>query len=234
MAEEIKNQQKSHEYEQSVGTEGAVETRDRGMLDFLGKKEEAKPQHHDQEVIATEFEKVHVSEPQPKVEGHRKEEEEGEKKPGLLDKLHRSNSSSSSSSDEEGGDDEEKKKKKKEKKGLKEKLKGKISGEKEEDTTVPVEKLDDVHAPHHQEEAHPEEKKGFLDKIKEKLPGQQKKPEDHQVTSPPPAEHASSVEAHDGEAKEKKGILEKLKEKIPGYHPKSEDEKEKDKETAAH
>lgn len=96
MAEEINKQQKSHEYEPSVGTEGAVETKDRGMLDFLGKKEEEKPQHHDQEVIATEFEKVHVSEPQPKVEEHRKVEKEEEKKPGLLDKLHRSTSSSSS------------------------------------------------------------------------------------------------------------------------------------------
>lgn len=96
MAEEIKKQQKSHEYEPIVGTEGAVETKDRGMLDFLGKKEKEKPQHHDQEVIATEFEKVHVSEPQPKVEEHRKEEKEEEKKPGFLDKLHRSTSSSSS------------------------------------------------------------------------------------------------------------------------------------------
>lgn len=95
MAEEINRQQKSHEHQPSVGTEGAVETKDRGMFDFLGKKEEEKPQHHDQEVIATEFEKVHVSEPQSKVEEHRKLEEE-EKKPGLLDKLHRSNSSSSS------------------------------------------------------------------------------------------------------------------------------------------
>lgn len=86
MAEEIKKQQKSHEYEPSVGTEGAVETKDRGMLDFLGKKEEEKPQHHDQGVIATEFEKVHVSEPQPKVEEHRKEEKEEEKKLGFLDK----------------------------------------------------------------------------------------------------------------------------------------------------
>lgn len=233
MAEEKYNQ-KSHEYEPTVGAEGKVESKDRGMFDFLGKKEEEKPQHQDQEVIASEFEKVNVSEPGRKVEEHTKEKEE--KKPSLLEKLHRSGSSSSSSSDEEEGDDEEKKKKKKEKKGLKEKLKEKISGEKEgekhEDTTVPVEKLDEV--PHHQEQAHPEEKKGFLDKIKEKLPGQHKKPED-QVPSPPPAashhvEHvtAETHDPHEGETKEKKGIFEKIKEKLPGYHPKTDEEKAKE------
>lgn len=83
MAEEHKN--KSHEYEVKVGDEGqAVETQDRGLFDLLGKKKEEKPQ---EEVIATEFEKVKVSEPEHKDE---------EKKPGLLEKLHRSNSSSSS------------------------------------------------------------------------------------------------------------------------------------------
>ncbi|MFG1541693.1 hypothetical protein ACDT33_13410, partial [Staphylococcus aureus] len=126
----------------------------------------------------------------------------------------------------------------------KEKLKGKISGEKEEekheDTTVPVEVVDEI--PHHQEQAHPEEKKGFLDKIKDKLPGQHKKPEDQGTTPPPPPTPATAThhtehttaEAHEGEPKEKKGIFEKLKEKLPGYHPKTYEEKDKEKESAAH
>ncbi|PON90421.1 Dehydrin [Trema orientale] len=236
MAEEIQN--KSHEYEASskVGDEGSVESKDRGLFDFLGKKdEEKKPQ---EEVISTEFgEKVKVSEEEPK---HKVEEEE--KKPSLLEKLHRSDSSSSSSSDEEEGEGEEKKKKKKEKKGLKEKIKEKISGEgkeeekKEEhhhshaaDTSVPIEH----EVVHSSEPLHPEEKKGFLEKIKEKLPGgQHKKPEEAvPPPAPAPAHHEYSEASHEGgEAKEKKGILEKIKEKLPGYHSKTEEEKEKEKE----
>lgn len=92
MAEEYHNKP-SHEYETTVGVDRQEEeTKDRGLFDFLGKKEEEKPQ---EEVIATEFEKVTVSEPEPKVEEY-KEEEKDEKKHGLLEKLHRSNSSSSS------------------------------------------------------------------------------------------------------------------------------------------
>lgn len=219
---------KSHEYETKVGEEsGAVETKDRGLFDFLGKKEEEKPQ---EEVIATDFEeKLQVSEPETKVEEEHKKKEEEEKKPTLFEKLHRSgSSSSSSSSDEEEGDDEEKKKKKKEKRSLKEKMK--ISGEKgeekeHEDTSVPVEVV-------HTETPHePEDKKGFLDKIKEKLPGHKKADE-----VPPPAPEYVSPEAavsHEGDAKEKKGLLEKIKEKLPGYHPKTEEEKEKEKESAS-
>ncbi|KAF3446868.1 hypothetical protein FNV43_RR12048 [Rhamnella rubrinervis] len=231
MAEEHQN--KSHEYEAKLGDEGqAVETQDRGMFDFLGKKKEEKPQ---EEVIVTEFEKVQVSEPEhkefEKVQVSEPEHKDEEKKPGLLEKLHRSNSSSSSSSDEE--DDEEKKKKKKEKKGLKEK----ILGEKEhEDTTVPVEKYEEaVHT--ETEGGHPEDKKGFVDKIKEKLPGHHKKTEEVPPPPPPPAEHsttATEAASPEGEVKEKKGFLDKIKEKLPGYHPKTEEDKEKEKESATH
>ncbi|WP_248793498.1 hypothetical protein, partial [Escherichia coli] len=106
------------------------------VFDFLRKKEEEKPQ---EEVIATELEKVHVSEPEVKIE------EEEEKKPSLLEKLHRSgSSSSSSSSDEEEVEEGGEKIKKKKKKGLKEKIEEKISGEKEEDTSIPIEKYDEV------------------------------------------------------------------------------------------
>lgn len=138
---------------------------------------------------------------QPPVVVHKVEDSE-EKKPGLFEKLRRSDSSSSSSSEEEGPDGEKRKKKKKEK----------------VDTSVPIEKCDETVAP--------EEKKGFLEKIKDKLPG--KKSADDHVTAhhapPPIADHG---ELHDDSAKEKKGIFEKIKEKIPGYHPKTEEEKEK-------
>lgn len=255
MAEEHHN--KSQEHEAKVGDEGAVETKDRGLFDFLGKKEEEKkPQ---EEVIATEFEKVRVSDVEPHVV--KEEHKDEEKKHGLLEKLHRSGSSSSSvsilhiwisrsniycllfeigliliinfqSSDEEEGEGEEKKKK--DKKGLKEKIEEKISGEKEhEDTTVPVEKHEEAHVV--TEAGHPEDKKGFLDKIKGKLPGQHKKAEEVPPPPPPPSAEYAATEAasHEGEAKEKKGFLDKIKEKLPGYHPKTEEEKEKEKESAS-
>lgn len=212
-----------------------VEQSDRGLFDFMGKKDEEKK--CEETAISSEFEKkAHVSEPEPKSE---------EKKESLLAKLHRSDSSSSSSSDEEECEDGEKKKKKK--KPLKETIKEKIEEHKEkkeeqkiEDTHVPVEKYEeapvappigDCVTPVPTPE--PEEKKGFMEKIKEKLPGGHKKTEEeHGVTPPaPPVEAAPPVVTHDaeGEPKEKKGIFEKIKEKIPGYHSKSEEEKEKEK-----
>lgn len=266
---------KSHEYETKAEEGGPVETQDRGLFDFLGKKkEEEKPIHQEQEeVIATEFEKVKVSEAEPAYVDYSKpaehgyhheehKEEEVEKKHETLsEKLRRSDSSSSSSSDEEGDDEEkrQKRKERKEKKGLTEKIKEKISGDKEEekkhgyeqDTEIPVEKFHEEHGHpyehgpvvHHHEEPKVEptavygedekkedEKKGFLEKIKDKLPGH-KKPEDGPVVSPPPPEYENVEPAHhEGEVKEKKGLLEKIKEKIPGYHPKTEEEKEKEKE----
>lgn len=85
MAEEH-HHHKTHECEPAV--EGTVETQDRGIFDFLGKKEEEKVQ---EEVIVAEFEeKVQVSEPCESVE------EPKEEKHGFLEKLHRSDSSSSS------------------------------------------------------------------------------------------------------------------------------------------
>ncbi|WP_411024286.1 hypothetical protein, partial [Salmonella sp. s58953] len=96
----------------------SVESRDRGgLFGFMGtKKEEETKVVSDEAAIVTEFDKVHVSEFQEaKVE---------KKQEGIFDKMH--TSSSSSSDEEEVGEDGEKKKKKK---GLKEKLKEKISGE---------------------------------------------------------------------------------------------------------
>ncbi|KAM1387790.1 hypothetical protein ACFX2I_015993 [Malus domestica] len=280
MAEEY-NKSQEHEYERKTGDyeegSGAGETKDRGLFDFLGKKPEEKPasyqheekpasyQHEEkpasyqeEEVIVTEFdEKAKISDhhealaPDQYTSSYSKVEEGKEKKhANLLQKLHRSNSSSSSSSDEE--EDEEKKKQRKEKKGLKDKIKEKISGDdhkeegyhKEEDTAVPVEKVyEEEHhhqapAPvvHHHEEPtdYPtEEKKGFLEKIKEKLPG-------HKKTEEVPVAAASyEQQSHDHHAteppvvasyeageepKEKKGIMEKIKEKLPGYHSKTEED----------
>ncbi|KAE8680376.1 Phosphoprotein ECPP44 [Hibiscus syriacus] len=194
------------------GEQGEVESKDRGIFDFLGKKEEEKAETQP-ETMATEFEKVKIEETKAE-EGHKGDE----KKPSLLEKLHRSDSSSSSSSDEEEGEGGEKKKQK-EKKGFKEKIKEKIGGEKkEDDTAVPVEKCDSET---------PE--KGFMEKIKEKLPVQHKK--DEEVTAPPPAAAVPAekvtVVHHEEDSKEK-GFLEKIKEKIPGYHSKTEE-----KDTAA-
>lgn len=74
---------------------GSDEIKDRGMFDFLSKKEGEKPQ---EEVIVTEFEKVRVSEEpcHAKEEPCEKEEEVKVEKTGLMEKLHRSTSSSSS------------------------------------------------------------------------------------------------------------------------------------------
>lgn len=106
---------------------------------------------------------------------------------------------------------------------MKEKLKEKVSGQKEEDTSVPIEKYEEA-APTHETE-----KKGFLDKIKEKLPGG-KKTEEVVVAAPPhppPAEEYHAAPETEGD---KKGFLEKIKEKIPGFHSKTDEEKEKEKE----
>ncbi|KAK2995120.1 LOW QUALITY PROTEIN: hypothetical protein RJ640_020760, partial [Escallonia rubra] len=165
---------------------GETEVKDRGLFDFMGKKEEEK-KPCEEEVIVSEFKKVQVSEPEH----------------GLLEKLHRSGSSSSSSSS-----DEEEKVEKKKKKGLKEKIKDKVSRgddhkeeveeEKYEDTSVPVEKYEEVVPPQAKKykevvppQAEPEvpaeEKKGFLDKIKDKLRGGHKKQAEEVVvfTAPP-------------------------------------------------
>lgn len=204
MAEEYNKKSDEHEYERKTGDyeegSGAGETKDRGLFDFLGKKEEEKPtpyQQGDQVNVAEFDEKVKISDHHDQhASSYNKVEEKEDKEKKhetLLQKLHRSESSSSSSSDEE--EDEEKKKKRKEKKGLTDKIKEKISGDehkeegyhKEEDTAVPVEKVyeEEHHHPapapapvvHYHEEptdSPTEEKKGFLEKIKEKLPGHKK------------------------------------------------------------
>ncbi|XWS55144.1 hypothetical protein CRYUN_Cryun10bG0149500 [Craigia yunnanensis] len=143
----------------------AVETKDRGMFDFMKKDEDVNM-----------------------ADAHKPNNAKEEEKPTLMEKLHRSNSNSTSTSDEdEEGQDGEKKRKKK---GLKEKIKEKISGDKEAaehtNTSIPTE--------------NPEENKGFLDKIKEKLPGQHKKAEDSAYDGhPAEGEPKGNLGEHQGE-----------------------------------
>lgn len=215
-------------------TPASVEATDRGLFDFMKKKEDTAEgcKTSETEVITSGVEKIHVSEPECKKE----EKKHG----GLLEKLHH-DSSSSSSSDEEG-DDEEKKKRRKERKekkkaGLKEKLDEKLHHD--HDTNVPIENVhveENVYstppsypepaAPDHHHQETEEKKGGLLDKIKDKMPGQHKnhKPDEHDTAAPaaPQAEPCAEVD------KEKKGFLDKIKEKIPGFHSKSETEEKKD------
>lgn len=206
MAEE---HQKSNEYAEDV------EVKDRGLFSFLGKKEEEKPQ---EEVMTAEFEKVSVSEP-IKIEEPKEEEK---KHTTLAEKLHRSNSSSSSSSDEEEGEDGEKRKKKK---GLKEKIKEKISGDKEEEkfedsTDVPVEV-------YHKPTEHPPP--AYEEQVIHHSPVAQ--PIRHEEAKPDHFEHHPAVEKYEEPSvppveppmpEEKKGFLDKIKDKLPG-HKKTED-----------
>ncbi|KAG2321106.1 hypothetical protein Bca52824_014319 [Brassica carinata] len=221
MAEEYKNASKDfknvpeHEAPKITTTEEPSattgEVKDRGLFDFLGKKEEVKPQettttpldsaveHKAQITDEPAFVAKHEEEehkPTLLEQLHQKHEEEEENKPSLLQKLHRSNSSSSSSSEEEGEDGEKRKKEKKKKI---------VEGD---------------------------EKKGVMEKIKEKLPGHSEKPADSQVVNTEAAVPVTTETAEHPE--EKKGILEKIKEKLPGYHAKStEEEEKKEKETDA-
>ncbi|CAH8342245.1 unnamed protein product [Eruca vesicaria subsp. sativa] len=185
MAEEYKNVPE-HETPKITTTEetsaATGEVKDRGLFDFLGKKEEVKPQETTTPLASEVEHKAQITEPEHKPtlieQLHQKHEEEEENKPSLLHKLHRSNSSSSSSSEEEGEDGVKRKKEKKkktvegdEKKGVMEKIKEKLPGhsEKPEDSQVVN---TEAAVPVTEETAvHPEEKKGILEKIKEKLPG---------------------------------------------------------------
>ncbi|KAJ0256517.1 Dehydrin ERD14 [Hirschfeldia incana] len=193
MAEETKNVHE-HEVPKVVTEESSAATKevtDRGLFDFLGKKkEETKPG----ETVHSEFEQnVQVSEPVSEVK-----HEAEEKKPSLLEKLHRSDSSSSSSSEEEGENGEKRKKKKdkkkiategevqteEEKKGFMDKLKEKLPGHGKKPGDASATPAAPVATPP-VEETHPAEKKGIMEKIKEKLPGyhsktvEEEKKDDH-------------------------------------------------------
>lgn len=122
MAEEYKNASEEFKNETTPKIDTTEESsattadvKDRGLFDFLGKKEEVKPQETTTTTpIESEFEhKAQISEPPAFVANHEEEEvkenkrtvleqlhqkheEKEENKPSLLQKLHRSNSSSSS------------------------------------------------------------------------------------------------------------------------------------------
>ncbi|XP_072956911.1 dehydrin COR410-like [Typha angustifolia] len=234
---------------QSLSSEQEGEVKDRGLFDFMKKKEEG--EKSEEAVLIAGVENIHVTEVE-KVE----EKKEEEKKEGFLEKLHRSHSSSSSSSsDEEEGEGGEKKEKKK-KKGLKEKVKEKLGCEKKEnedeekkttlvaeeevvtatavtaddDTSITVEKVDEsikLDVPPE------EEKKGFLEKMKEKLPGHKKPNEEAAPPASEPVVYAKEQETDGHDGKEKKGIFGKIMEKLPGYH-KGGEEKETEKTGASH
>nr|AAD02259.1 dehydrin 8 [Hordeum vulgare subsp. vulgare] len=226
-----------------------VEVTDRGLLgNLLGKKKEEEDKKKEEELV-TGMEKVSVEEPEVK--------EDGEKKETLFSKLHRSSSSSSSSSDEEEEeeviDENGEVIKRKKKKGLKEKLKEKLPGHKDNeaehvtglpapmapasvqthhDTDVVVEKIDGDAKTEATPAVPEEEKKGFLEKIKEKLPGGHKKPEDaaavpvtHAAPAPVHAPAPAAEEVSSPDAKEKKGLLGKIMDKLPGYHKTGEEDK---------
>ncbi|PIN10490.1 hypothetical protein CDL12_16912 [Handroanthus impetiginosus] len=139
-----------------------------------------------------------------------------EEKHTLMDVLQRAHSNSSSSGEEkveEGGE----RKKKKKKKGLKETIKGKISGD--EDGAENTEQKETCNIPMDKCSTDEEEKKGILEKIKEKLPGQQYSKGAEDIQTPPACEHSLGSDMH---AKEKKGIIDKIKEKLPGQHKTNE------------
>ncbi|CAN8312706.1 unnamed protein product [Cochlearia groenlandica] len=228
MAEEFKNAPEEFKNEspkivtndESSTTTGEV--KDRGLFDFLGKKEEAKPPQETPLDSEFEHKAAQISEQPAFVAKHeekehkptlldqihhykQEEEEEKEHKPTRLEQIHhyslqhklcRTDSSSSSSSEEEGEDGEKRKNKKKEKK------KKIVEGEE-----VKTE----------------EEKKGMVDKIKEKLPGHNEKTEDDApLVNTFPLVNTVPVVA-EPEA-EKKGVMENIKEKLPCHGKKTEDD----------
>ncbi|CAN1307787.1 hypothetical protein LINPERPRIM_LOCUS27155 [Linum perenne] len=115
----------------------------------------------------------------------------------LADHLHHRSDGASSSEEEEDLDGGGEKKRKK--KGLKDKIKKKMSIEKEAEVTIEI-----VHDGEEDDDSS-EEKKGFMEKIMDKLPlngHEEKKPDDVVI------ENENGVE--------KGGILDKIKEKIQG------------------
>uniref|UniRef100_A0A803MXH7 Dehydrin n=1 Tax=Chenopodium quinoa TaxID=63459 RepID=A0A803MXH7_CHEQI len=148
--------------------EAPVETTDRGMFDFMKKKEGEghKPSEADTVAVTSGMEKVHVSEPV-----------EEKKHGGLVEKFHRSDSSSSSSvhvqdhvysepsypAPEHHHQEEEKKG------GFLDKIKDKLPGQ-HKDKAEEHEVVAPVAAAEPSVEGD-KDKKGFLDKIKDKIPG---------------------------------------------------------------
>ncbi|CAN4112606.1 unnamed protein product [Withania somnifera] len=209
-------EQKGHS-EETINKGIAPETTDRGcgLFNFMGKKEEDKA-HNDTVMIDTP---ANVVEPK-------------EEKQSLMEKLHRTHSNSSSSSDDEEVEEGSTGEKKRKKKGLKEKIKEKMSGDHESTDQQKTEfiPMDNCPAPK-PEVTHEEDKKlGFVDKIKEKLPVHHNKTDQEVAVNAPVAHSTLDEQVHGGEAKDqKKGLLDKIKEKLPGHGHKNNDAEEKHK-----
>lgn len=122
---------------------------------------------------------------------------------------------------------------KKRKKGLKEKIKEKISCDHKESSEQKVEMENCTghvagNANYAGTTHEDQEKKGIMEKIKDKLPGHHNKTDQEFH----PTTHATADEqVHGGDqTKEKKGLLDKIKEKLPGHgHKNTEDHEEKHK-----
>ncbi|CAI9758039.1 unnamed protein product [Fraxinus pennsylvanica] len=143
----------------NVAEEGGVDSKDRGLFHFTGKKEEEKKA--EEEGIVNEFEpKVQVCEPKKglkeKVSGEHKEEHKTQKISVPVEKCEESE----------------------EKKGFVGKIKEKIPGghKKAEEVAVPPPPYQATECTTPDAEA--KEKKGLLDKIKEKIPGYNPKTEE--------------------------------------------------------
>nr|CAD1844767.1 unnamed protein product [Ananas comosus var. bracteatus] len=200
------------------GEEGReVEVKDRGLFDFMGRKEEKEKEKEKIEEVdlVAGMEKVRVDEVEDK-------KEEEKKKEGFLEKLHRSHSSSSSSSsssDEEEGGEGENKEKKKKKKGLKEKIKEKLGAATKKRRT--------------KEKRRRRRHRWWLKRREAPRP-QEASEEAAAPTVETAAEcakesHDTVVDANEGSKENKKGFLGKIMEKLPGYN-KGGEEKEKETE----
>ncbi|PQP95867.1 phosphoprotein ECPP44 [Prunus yedoensis var. nudiflora] len=175
---------KAGDYEEGSGARAAEggEIKDRGLFDFLGKKEEKKPE---EEVIVTEFEKVKVSDheaPHP----HHHEPDCLQDVPfhvafhdladDLLLHMPRNKVEDTAVPVEKIYEEPtHEEKKEEEKKGFLEKIKEKLPGQQKKTEESPA-SYDDQHShDQHAEPAvvggEPKEKKGILEKIKEKIPG---------------------------------------------------------------
>lgn len=120
---------------------------------------------------------------------------------------------------EEGGES-----KKRKKKGLKDKIRQKLSGDKEECNKLPENATNNSIEVENAEVTNPDEKKGFLDKIKEKLQGHHHKKAEGGASVPCAGEDSPRGD----QTKEKKGIMDKIIDNLPGHHKNEGETKEKE------
>lgn len=182
-----------------------MEGKDGNLIDFMTKKEDQKQE----DAAMTDPIADGTCDPTPEKDNNTLLEEP--------EPYHTHGNNSSSSSDEEVEEGKDSKKRKK--KGLKSKIKQKLSGEKENKCNKHCENSmkDCVQV------ENAEEKKGFLDKVKEKLAGHHTKTEGDVVSVPCANENSPG-----GEPKEKKGLMDKIIGSLPGHRNNGLDQKEKE------